>query len=127
MVPDRETLAATIHKARWPTDRTLAATPFADEDDNGRNYCFRIADAVLKLLEPAPLAWDANENRSYGPVETLAAEIYAAFPYVSDYGAPLPGDKPKWTPHGNGIMQEKARSEARQRLRDSGHAPKRSL
>lgn len=43
----REELAETIHKARWPADRQMAITPFADEDRNGREYCFRIADAVL--------------------------------------------------------------------------------
>lgn len=43
----REELAETIHKARWPADRQMAVTPFADEDRNGREYCFRIADAVL--------------------------------------------------------------------------------
>lgn len=43
----RTALAATIHAARWPADRQLAVTPFADEDRNGREYCFRIADAVL--------------------------------------------------------------------------------
>lgn len=51
MVPDREVLAETIHKARWPADRTMAITPFADEDRSGREYCYRIADAVLMLLK----------------------------------------------------------------------------
>ena len=46
----RETLAETIHKARWPLDRVIHITPFADEDRNGREYCFRIADAILALL-----------------------------------------------------------------------------
>lgn len=49
LMPDRETLAATVHTARW-ADRALAATPFADEDTSGRDYCYRIADAVLALL-----------------------------------------------------------------------------
>ena len=46
----RETLAETIHKARWPLDRVIHITPFADEYRNGREYCFRIADAILALL-----------------------------------------------------------------------------
>jgi hypothetical protein len=40
-------LAEVIHKARWPEDQTLAITPFADEDRNGREYCLRIAGAVM--------------------------------------------------------------------------------
>lgn len=44
---DRQAMAETIHKARWPADRQMAVTPFEDEDRNGREYCFRIADAVL--------------------------------------------------------------------------------
>lgn len=54
-------LAAAIHKARWPADRTLAATPFEDEDRNGREYCLRIADAVadfLRSLSAEPVASD---------------------------------------------------------------------
>ena len=47
----REKLAETIHKARWPTDRQMDITPFADEDRSGREYCFRIADAVLILAK----------------------------------------------------------------------------
>ncbi len=43
----REQLAETIHKARWPNDHQMDITPFADEDRSGREYCFRIADAVL--------------------------------------------------------------------------------
>jgi NTP pyrophosphatase (non-canonical NTP hydrolase) len=48
--PDHSTLEAmaeTIHKARWPADRQMDITPFADEDKNGREYCFRIARAAL--------------------------------------------------------------------------------
>lgn len=48
--PSREVMAETIHNARWPADRQMAVTPFADEDRNGREYCFRIADAVLAAL-----------------------------------------------------------------------------
>lgn len=47
---DRNKLAATIHKARWPADRATAATPFEEEDRHGREYCFRIADAVLAFI-----------------------------------------------------------------------------
>lgn len=56
-VGGREGLAETIHKARWPADRTMAITPFADEDKNGREYCFRIADAILAAVTPtAPIS-----------------------------------------------------------------------
>lgn len=44
-------LAETIHKARWPEDRQLEITPFADEDRQAREYCFRIARAVRAYLE----------------------------------------------------------------------------
>jgi hypothetical protein len=48
---ERENLAETIHNARWPVDRPFVPTLFADEDKNGREYCFRIADAILALIE----------------------------------------------------------------------------
>lgn len=41
-------LAEVIHNARWPEDRQLAVTPFADEDRSGREYCMRIARAVMQ-------------------------------------------------------------------------------
>lgn len=47
--PTLEQIAEAIHKARWPEDRQTAITPFADEDDNGRAYCFRLARAVQRL------------------------------------------------------------------------------
>ncbi len=50
----RDVMAETIHNARWPADRQMAITPFADEDRNGREYCFRIADAVLAALSTNP-------------------------------------------------------------------------
>lgn len=40
-------LAEVIHKARWPKDRQMDITSFADEDRSGREYCFRIARAVM--------------------------------------------------------------------------------
>lgn len=43
-------LAEVIHNARWPDDRQTAVTPFADEDRNGREYCLRIARAVMRYL-----------------------------------------------------------------------------
>lgn len=42
-------LAEAIHQARWPADRQMAVTPFADEDTNAREYCMRIARAVQGL------------------------------------------------------------------------------
>ena len=49
-MPNALLLAETIHRARWPEDRQIAITPFVDEDQNGREYCFRIARAILSLL-----------------------------------------------------------------------------
>lgn len=76
-------------------------------------------DVLKRTIIRAPIAWDANENRSYEPVETLAAEIYDGFVYDGPAGT----TKPKWTPGGNGIKQDEARFEARRRLRESGHTP----
>jgi len=45
-----EEIAETVHKARWPKDRQLAITPFADEDSIGREYCFRIAQSIASLF-----------------------------------------------------------------------------
>lgn len=50
-VPTARDLAETIHAARWPADRAMARTPFQDEDQNGREYCLRIARAVKDLLQ----------------------------------------------------------------------------
>lgn len=108
---DVNALAEVIHNARWPEDRVLSITPFADEDEQGKAYCIRIAKAVLAALNPPP-AWDAPHNRHYEPVETRAAEIYASYPYTG------PGEKPGWVPHGNSEMQDRARAEARRDLRN---------
>lgn len=61
--------------------------------------------------------WDANDNRRYEPVETLAKEIYDALPYD---GA---GKKPAWVPNGNSWKQDDARFAARWRLWEAGHTP----
>lgn len=45
----REEIAEAVHRGRFPADRE--PTPFADEDLGGREYCFRIADQILKLKE----------------------------------------------------------------------------
>lgn len=83
--------------------------------------CDPYANKVLDALDEAgfeltkkraPLPWDAYSNRSYGPVERRAAEIYETFPF------PYPGQqKPAWTPGGNGTKQDEARSLAREELR----------
>jgi len=70
-----------------------------------------------------PQRWDDNRNRSYEPVEKLAQQIYEAFPFVNERGEPMPGKKPAWMPHGNGLKQDQARREARERLRADGHVP----
>lgn len=63
--PDRDKLAETIHNARWPADRQLAVTPFADENRNGREYCYRIADAILNAA-PANHGTDESRLTLYG-------------------------------------------------------------
>jgi hypothetical protein len=62
-------LAEVIHNARWPADRQMAVTPFADEDRNGREYCFRIARAVEAAIasasppeQPAADPFQPHEN-----------------------------------------------------------------
>lgn len=72
-------------------------------------------DCGFEIAKPAPMPWDAGGNYCYAPVEELAAKIYAGFIYDG------PGDKPAWTPHGNGLKQDEARYEARRRLRIAGH------
>lgn len=68
-------------------------------------------------LEVPTLAWDHNSNRNYEPVETLAQGIYRHFAYNG------PGEKPAWTPCGNGLKQDEARHLARESLRAAGHIP----
>lgn len=46
----RDALADAVHRGRFPADRE--PTPFEDEDRSGREYCYRIADAVLPLYGP---------------------------------------------------------------------------
>lgn len=41
--------AEAVHQARFPAGRQ--PTPFARLNKPGRAYCFRIADAVLKVIE----------------------------------------------------------------------------
>lgn len=61
------------------------------------------------------IAWDHNSNRSYEPVELLAAEFYKQFEYNES------GKKPDWLPGGNSLKQDEARFKARQQLRALGH------
>lgn len=75
----------------------------------------------VRDMTPAPLAWDANSNRSYEPVEVRAAEIYASFEYDG------PGQKPAWTPGGNGLKQDEARFLARADIRASSAVPSEKL
>lgn len=76
----------------------------------------RLAGGPINM-RPQPDAWDAPSNRGYEPVETRAAEIYAAFGYDG------PGEKPAWFPGGNSLKQDLARDDARQELRQAGHSP----
>jgi hypothetical protein len=87
-LPSREVMAETIHNARWPADRQLAVTPFADEDRNGREYCFRIADAVRAALasqpeQPsghaqAPVAYVPLSQMAHDKGEPMWREVFAA-------------------------------------------------
>lgn len=74
-------------------------------------------DCGFEIAKPDPLPWDASVNRWYEPVETRAAEIYAAFPYNGS------GEKPAWVPGGNSNKQDDARFDARRELRATGHVP----
>ncbi len=80
-----------------------------------------IAQALeaMGYAKPAPLAWDANSNRRYEPVESRAKEIYDAF----EYDGPAGTSKPKWAEGGNGLKQDEARFLARAELRQAGHQP----
>jgi hypothetical protein len=63
---EREKLAATIHKARFPLDRV--ATSFEDENSHGRAYCYRIADAILAISAEQPLATAEREALRHAEV-----------------------------------------------------------
>jgi hypothetical protein len=61
-------------------------------------------------------AWDTPYNRTYGPVEQRAAEIYD--------GIEGPSNKPPWVFGGNSLKQDACRQQARAELRAAGHGPK---
>ncbi len=75
-----------------------------------------LKDCQFEVAKPEPTPWDAGWNRSYEPIERRAAEIYETFVYDG------PGEKPAWTPHGNGTKQDEARYQARQELRKAAHS-----
>lgn len=77
-----------------------------------------LRDCQFEQVDRRP-AWDANDNRSYEPVEELAKQIYDDFVYDGPSGT----TKPSWAPGGNGIKQDEARFQARRKLRAAGHAP----
>lgn len=133
MTVSREEMAATIHKARWPADRALAATPFEDEDRNGREYCFRIADAVLAALrsqggKAEPDAWLVGWHSANGDAGTSVyttedearraaknMEAYRSSETMTDvlplYAAPLPSppgsaEAPEMCWHTEGMKEE---------------------
>lgn len=94
----REDLAETIHKARWPADRQMAIIPFADEDRSGREYCFRIADAILTRAGPAQDAvraaaervcwfdWSDNDMDAVAAIDALRKAITSS----------VPSTEPRW-------------------------------
>ena len=71
---ERLAMAETIHKARWPASRQMEITPFADEDRNGREYCLRIADAVLAHTQKSDLA----PTPDFDPLAHLVTQFSAA-------------------------------------------------
>lgn len=83
------------------------------------NEAIHAVDILQRTVIREPLAWDANENRRYEPVETRAKEIYDGFVYDGPEGT----TKPAWTPGGNGLKQDEARFAARRELRAAGHSP----
>lgn len=83
------------------------------------NEAIHAVDILQRTVIREPLAWDANENRQYAPVETRAKEIYDGFVYDGPEGT----TKPAWTPGGNGLKQDEARFAARREIRAAGHSP----
>lgn len=47
--PDRAAVARAVHRGRYPADRE--PEPWETADRAGQEYCLRIADSVLELLE----------------------------------------------------------------------------
>jgi hypothetical protein len=76
-----------------------------------------LQDCEFEEVKPVPIPWDAYHNRSYGPVEERAAQIYDKFE------APSYIKKPAWMPGGNSTKQDEARQLARKELVAAGHSP----
>jgi hypothetical protein len=100
------------------------AKSIVDDDDQIGLMTTWFANALMRGYDehaarsrPQPESWDAPHNRSYLPVERRAKEIYDSFEYDGSFGT----TKPAWTPSGNGIKQDEARSLARNELRAAGH------
>jgi hypothetical protein len=81
---ERDRLAEAVHRGRFTADRE--PTPFADEDRHGREYCFRIADAVLALTSPT-----SGEN---GDLHRAADAAHKAMDYALSYAFIL--DPEEW-------------------------------
>lgn len=92
-------------------DRTLLddIKELNEADRTNARKGWRMVQVEIRKFEPLP--WDAYSNRSFEPVEKRAAEIYAGFVYDG------PGEKPAWTPGGNGTKQDEARVLAREEIR----------
>lgn len=86
-------------------------------DAVARGYSQGIKECIAVLPDTAPDRWDAHHNRSYEPVETLAAELYEPFA-TDNQGVRWP-----WVPGGNSTHQDEARVKARRQLRAAGHVP----
>lgn len=102
-------------EAAWDAYRNTPIDASADTDDEVCRCLYNGIEAYLTRRQR--LDWDAPHNRSYDPVEERAAEIYGLYRYDG------PGEKPRWVPHGNSNMQDRARGEARLELRLKGHVP----
>jgi hypothetical protein len=111
------------HKMQLVTERDMAdARALAERAglehmDDFQEFIHDIAQSIADGRRSDPLPWDAGSNRHYEPVEQAAKQIYDSFVYD---GA---GQKPPWTPNGNGIKQDEARMKARALLRRDGHKP----
>ena len=112
---------AELEAALDAAQKAICSKPLAKGDEHEHDLWLRNKiRAALSPREHNPprdqTAWDAPSNRSYEPVEILAAEIYAGFSYEGT------GKKPDWVPGGNSLKQDLARMDARKMLRGLGHS-----
>lgn len=95
----------------WRKTLTIVDRP-SNQEIFSQGY---VAGWNAKESASSEVPWDAPYNRSYEPVETRAAEIYATYEFDP------PRLKPAWHAGGNSLRQDMARSRAREELREAGH------